>query len=232
MWHFEAYVRDRWVKAHAESLPPKSWVLDAGAGSSKYHPFFRHCRYETQDFCKYDGPLVSYSEPVNYVSDITAIPLPDQCLDAILCTEVIEHVVDPIAVFKEFSRLLKPSGKLLLTAPLLSNLHMEPFHYFGGFTPHFYRHWLPQFEFRVEEIQPVGGPGRTCVVFVQVFYEAWTAAEFHLRPLPKLLSRSFRMLAKIPAHLLLPRTLPLMDPWLGNHVTCSGYMVLATRIPK
>ena len=66
-----------------------------GAGASKYRPYFSHCRYETQDFCQYQGDLVKYLEPIYYVCEITTIPLPAQSLDAILCTEVIEHVIDP-----------------------------------------------------------------------------------------------------------------------------------------
>jgi SAM-dependent methyltransferase len=229
LWHYEAYARDQWIKRQADALPAGSWVLDAGAGASKYRPFFSHCRYETQDFCKYEGPLVSYRNPINYICDITTIPLPDRSLDAIVCTEVIEHVIDPMAVLKEFARLLKPGGRLYLTSPLLSHLHMEPFHFFGGFTHYWYRHWLPQHGFRIDDLEPVGGPGRTCIVFVQAFYNSWAEAEKGLGLLPRLFSRTLRAFAKIPAHWTLPRLLPRMDPWLGNDLICSGYLVSATR---
>src|SRR5271170_4611715 len=146
-WNFEAYTRDAWVKEQAAILPKHSWVLDAGAGASKYRPYFAHCRYETQDFCQYQGSLVKYVDPIKYVCDITNIPLPSQSLDAIFCTEVIEHVVDPMAMLKEFARLLKPGGRLFLTSPLLSSLHMEPYHFYGGFTHYWYRHWLPHYGF-------------------------------------------------------------------------------------
>ena len=133
-WCPDAWHRDQWIKAQAEQLPAGSHVLDAGAGASKYRPLFSHCRYQTQDFCQYQGPLVKYLQPVDYVCDITAIPLPDASLDAILCTEVLEHVLDPMAVIKEFSRLLKPGGKLWLTAPHGIYIHMEPYHFYNGLT--------------------------------------------------------------------------------------------------
>jgi SAM-dependent methyltransferase len=232
-WNPEAYARDSWIQAQARKLAPGSHVLDAGAGASKYRPFFAHCRYETQDFCQYKGELVQYLEPITYVCDITSIPLPDASLDAILCTEVFEHVVDPALVLSEFARLLKPGGKLFLTAPLLSNLHMEPYHYYGGFTHYWYRHWLPAKGFEINSITPVGGPGRTCAVFGQVFYSAWSAADRGARPLRRFVSRCFRALAWPMVYYVLPWVLPKFDRYLGNHSVCSGYMVAATRLgPK
>jgi SAM-dependent methyltransferase len=231
-WHPEPYARDQWVKAQAGQLPPGSWVLDAGAGASKYRTFFAHCRYETQDFCKYDGPLVKYVEPITYVCDIATVPLPDGCLDALLCTEVIEHVADPMTALGEFARLLKPGGRLLLTSPLVSHLHMEPYHYYGGFTHYWYRHWLPRHGFAIDSITPVGGPGRSCVAFCQAFYTEWSAAEKKLGVAPRFASLGFRALAKVLAHYVLPWLLPKFDPWLGSQTICSGYMVAAMRLPK
>ena len=45
------------------------------------------------------------------------IPLPAASFDAIVSAEVIEHLENPRAVFREFHRLLKPRGTLLLTTP-------------------------------------------------------------------------------------------------------------------
>lgn len=43
--------------------------------------------------------------------------LPAESFDAIISTEVIEHLENPRAVFRELSRLLRPGGKLILTTP-------------------------------------------------------------------------------------------------------------------
>jgi SAM-dependent methyltransferase len=223
-------VRDSWVKAEASKLAPKNWVLDAGAGASKYRPFFAHCRYETQDFCQYQGPLVKYLEPVNYVCEITRIPLPDGSLDCVLCTEVLEHVVDPVAVLNEFHRLLKPGGKVLLTAPQSSYVHMEPYHYYGGFTRYWYEHWLPHTGFTVESITPQGGPGRLAVSSLQGFYNSWKAWEQGLTSIKRAASLLCRMaFAKVPILYVLPWLLGKFDQHLSAKQSCIGFMVVAIR---
>jgi SAM-dependent methyltransferase len=231
-WNPEALARDQWIKRQAETLAAGSQVLDAGAGASKYRPMFAHCEYKTQDFCEYRGPQVKYLQPIDFVCDITAIPLPPATLDAILCTEVFEHLVDPLPALDEFARLLKPGGKLLLTAPLISYLHMEPYHYFGGFTHYWYRHWLPPKGFEIESITPVGGPGQSCVNFGNGFYAAWAAAEKKTRGPARWFSRGLRAGAKPVIHYLLPWLLRRCDRHLSNELICSEYMVAARKLPE
>jgi SAM-dependent methyltransferase len=47
--------------------------------------------------------------------------------DFVLCTEVLEHVVDWGAAFANLERLLAPGGRLLITAPHFYQLHEEPY---------------------------------------------------------------------------------------------------------
>ena len=228
-WHPEAWQRDQWVKNETVKLAPGSRVLDAGAGACKYRPLFDHCRYETQDFCKYQGPLVKYLQPIDYICDILRIPVADASFDAILCTEVFEHVVDPVAVLGEFSRLLKPGGKLFLTAPTAAYVHMEPYHYYSGFTQYWYEYWLPRRGFSIDKLQSYGGPGRFAVVSLQAFYTSWRAAEQNAHGLKRLASLAGRMLTKIPIHYVLAWLLPRFDQHLSRDQGCVGHMVTATR---
>ena len=50
------------------------------------------------------------------------IPVPDAYADYIICQEGVEHFSDQVKAYKEFNRLLKPGGKLIITTPSYSNL--------------------------------------------------------------------------------------------------------------
>ncbi len=50
------------------------------------------------------------------------IPVPDAHADYIICQEGVEHFSDQIRAYKEFNRILKPGGKLIITTPSYSNL--------------------------------------------------------------------------------------------------------------
>ena len=57
------------------------------------------------------------------------LPLADASVDYILCQEGIEHVPDQLKVFKEFNRVLKKDGVLLLTTPSMSHLRARLSHF-------------------------------------------------------------------------------------------------------
>jgi SAM-dependent methyltransferase len=165
IFFFSAYEEDNWVKNQAAMIPAGSKVLDVGAGPCRFRPLFAHCDYRTQDFCQHEGsslgPLAdrgqwSYGK-IDFICDASSIPIPDGSVDVVLCTQVLEHVPDPICVVKEIARILRGGGKLLLTAPLGCGLHQEPHHYYGGYTPYWYERFLTSAGFEDIVVTPNGG---------------------------------------------------------------------------
>ena len=56
-------------------------------------------------------------------ADLNAVlPFGDASFDLITCVEGIEHLENPFNALREFARVLKPSGKLILTTPNYSHL--------------------------------------------------------------------------------------------------------------
>lgn len=156
--------RERWVEQALLSIPAGARILDAGAGECQFRRFCTHLKYVSQDFSQYDGSGNSAAlqqgtwdtSSIDIVSDICDIPEPDQSFDAILCTEVFEHLPDPQQALKEFSRLLRPGGVLLITAPFCSLTHFAPYHFSTGFNRYFYIHHLEKLGFPNIEISENG----------------------------------------------------------------------------
>ena len=49
--------------------------------------------------------------------DATRLPFADECFDRIIASEVLEHIPDDTAAFRELARVLKPGGSLAVTVP-------------------------------------------------------------------------------------------------------------------
>ena len=143
---FNAYNRHQWMTKIAKTIQAGSNVLDAGAGTGPYRHLFSHCNYKTQDFCRTPSSEGKYTK-IDYICNITEIPVSDESFDVIICTEVLEHTPEPIKVIEEFSRILRPSGRLFITAPLGCGIHQEPYIFYGGYTPFWYERFLRMYGF-------------------------------------------------------------------------------------
>ncbi|MFP5223868.1 MAG: methyltransferase domain-containing protein [Acidobacteriota bacterium] len=157
---FNQIERDRWIEAKVREIAPDALVVDLGAGTCPYKPLFSTQRYVALDAMRCDARDTRGCQgygPIDAVSDIHCLPLQDASADVVLCSEVLEHVARPDLVIMEIGRILKPGGTALLTAPLGCGRHQSPHHYYGGFTPEWYRHFLPLAGLEATEITPNGG---------------------------------------------------------------------------
>ena len=135
----------------AADLAPDSTILDVGAGDAPYRELFSHTNYVT---CDWEKSTYEPDRPPDIVAPAHRIPLEDASLDAILSTQVLEHVSEPWGVIAEFRRLLKSGGRLWMTAPLVWYLHEQPYDFYR-YTPHGLRFLLERGGFSEIEIAPM-----------------------------------------------------------------------------
>jgi SAM-dependent methyltransferase len=83
--------------------------------------------------------------------------LPGGRYDFVVCTEVLEHTVQPFDAVREIRRLLKPGGLLFLTTPFNFRIH-GPLPDCWRFTEHGLRRLLQEFE--IVELAALETPGR------------------------------------------------------------------------
>lgn len=109
---------DYYRAAIQQHLRPGSHLLDAGCGR-----YLRFCR-EFADTAKVIGVDLedtfetnNQARPFAIRADIGALPFPAESFDMIISRSVIEHLEDPPAVFREFFRVLRPNGKVIIVTP-------------------------------------------------------------------------------------------------------------------
>ncbi len=112
-------------------------LLDVGCGGSPYRQLLNpQCNYIGIDI-KNNAYFVTGTSNNNEILSFDEngnIPLPNNYVDAILCTEVFEHVFNYEQLIQEIRRVLKPEGKLIVTIPWSARYHYIPNDYFR-YTP-------------------------------------------------------------------------------------------------
>jgi SAM-dependent methyltransferase len=192
--------RDRlrsWLAERAATTPAGARVLDAGAGEAPYRDLFAHTTYESADFEQVEGKRYAES---TYVCDLSSIPVDGDRFDAIICSQVLEHVPNPETVLREFHRVVKPGGEVWLSAPLFYEEHEQPFDFYR-YTQFAWKRYCDLIGFELLSIERLEGFDAT------VSYQLKTAAiQLPWRLLP--IKLSFALLARWFARRELKRPVP------------------------
>lgn len=108
-------------------LPKESRVLDLGCGNGSFLSLFqdRGWRLYGTDFSTAGIEIATHHFPgIHFaLADATTHPLPEflsnqlGSFDALISTEVIEHLYDPATFLRNAHSLLKPGGTLVLSTP-------------------------------------------------------------------------------------------------------------------
>lgn len=138
----------KFIERSTGQMPDGASILDAGSGSSPYLLYFNKQDYHSCD--------AYFPGGVSYFADLEFLPVTDHAYDYVICTQVLEHVKYPRKVLQELYRVLKPGGKLFLTAPQGWGLHLEPHNYFN-YTRYGLDLLFNDVGFQVETIDERGG---------------------------------------------------------------------------
>ena len=177
---------DRFITAHASTAR----TLDIGAQNGPYARYFPNRI----------GLDLRPGNGVSIIGDAQQLGIRDECVDAILCTEVLEHLPEPQRALDEMFRVLVPGGQLLLTTRFIFPIHDAPNDYFR-FTKYGLRHLLRRFEI-VELEEETTAVGTLAVLLQRLGMQAhtldwsplraiWLIAAQAARPFSFLITREY-----------------------------------------
>jgi SAM-dependent methyltransferase len=99
---------------------PDASVLDYGCAEIPYRDLFGSgVRFEGADIPGNPHATIELERD-------GSLPVPDQTFDAVISTQVLEHVADPARYLSECHRVLRPGGKLLLSTHGIMVYHPDP----------------------------------------------------------------------------------------------------------
>lgn len=131
----------------AERHRVRGVVVDLGCGMKPYQKWLGA---EAGRWIGVDLPSSWSGRPrADVFASAGAVPLRSAIADCVISTQVIEHMRRPGELFAEASRLLRPGGTLLVSAPQAQWLHEEPHDYYR-----FTKYGLSELA-RVAGLQPV-----------------------------------------------------------------------------
>ena len=137
------------------TVPGAKSILDVGAGTGPFRDLSESLGfvYTSHDFGEYlpsdESPALqnkdwAYTE-LDLRCDLLEIPQSSSA-DVVMCTEVLEHVADPVKALQKLVNLTRPNGALIVTVPFLSLMHQAPYWFSAGLSPYWFAHHLSEFE--------------------------------------------------------------------------------------
>ncbi len=166
-WHRLAYISRvlprtlRQLLGELE-LPPQARLLDYGCADMPY-------RDALPDTVEYLGADIEGNPRASITLNADGtIPVADASMDAVISTQVLEHVADPALYVSECFRTMKPGGKLLLSTHGIMIYHRDPVDYWR-WTAEGLERQLVLAGFKVERIIGVMGLAATGL---QLFQDA------------------------------------------------------------
>ncbi len=109
------------IIAQMMAARPGESILEVGCGGGHVLSLFPTAKLTGVDvsgemLAKAKRNLAGY-DAVLLKGELDDLDLADASFDGVVCTEVLEHVVDPDQVLRHIQRLVKPTGRVVVTFP-------------------------------------------------------------------------------------------------------------------
>jgi SAM-dependent methyltransferase len=209
---------EEFVRQTGAALAPGSRLLDAGAGDSPYRKYFPQVSYVAVDFA---ATKYHQFDSIDAVCSLQALPFIDQSFDAVLCTEVLEHVPEPEKVLREFNRVIKPGGRVFITVPQSWEVHEAPYDYFR-YTSFGLRSLLTRSGFDIVSVQPRGG-------FFMMLAQRMRHVPLYFTTVPVMRTGLGRRALRIVFMRMLVRLLTSLDSIDKLKIDTIGYACVAVK---
>ena len=167
-FHQTFWVNTRLRKAVAANAHlAHGMLLDVGCGLKPYQKFFEPFieKYVGSEYLPESGYR---GNTADLCGDAASLPIGDESIDTILCTEVMVNLADPETTIAEFARVLRTGGTLITTAPFVYPLHdTNDFFRFSkdGLAAIMKRHGLA-----IQKVVPLSGTAVTLAVMFNLYW--------------------------------------------------------------
>jgi SAM-dependent methyltransferase len=95
-------------------------ALDVGAGGAPYRRLLEQSGYVVKSLD------IAPGDDIDFVGSAEATGLPSKSVDLVLCTQVLEHTRTPWLAVREFARILRDGGNVLISVPHVWFHHPHP----------------------------------------------------------------------------------------------------------
>ena len=156
---FEKLTRGK-IEAFLAKHATDAHTLDIGAGGKDHLAHFPN--RVTLD--------IDPSRKPDVVGDAEHLPFPDESFEAVVCSEVFEHIKNPRHAAEEMWRVLRPGGALVLTTRFGFPVHDAPGDYWR-FTPYALKMIFSHWEI-IEVVAETGSFGTIAVLLQRIMFQS------------------------------------------------------------
>jgi SAM-dependent methyltransferase len=109
-----------WLARELAALPDGTRLLDIGCGQSQFRDLIGRFALCGIDHFPYPG--------ADIVAEFSAgLPLQDRTVEAVMLSNVLEHIYEPLRLLAECQRVLRPGGQIFVVVPFVIKIHQAPY---------------------------------------------------------------------------------------------------------